>query len=134
MIYVYEIPLPINLEPWQYRSYTTVHSDTHLSACSEASAAEGRTCLYILLFLLQIRMPGNSLSGKDKVVCLATFAGLYGITQARVQRHAVAMLELRCPPLDRRGRYSGQHKISDTIKKIEHHIRSFPVMKSHYSS
>ena len=68
------------------------------------------------------------------VVCLAAFAGLHGITQARVRRLAVSSLESVCPPLDRRGKHPKHPKIPDSIRKqIDEHIRSFPVMKSHYS-
>ena len=46
----------------------------------------------------------------------------------------MASLESICPPLDRRGKHSSHLKISDAIKKqIDEHIRSFSVMKSHYS-
>ena len=54
--------------------------------------------------------------------------------QARVQRISVASLESICPSLDQRGKHLSHLKISDAIKKqIDEHIRSFSVMKSHYS-
>ena len=48
-----------------------------------------------------IRFPG-----KDVIACLTAFAGLHGITQARVCRLAVSSLESVCPPLDSRGKHS----------------------------
>ena len=46
----------------------------------------------------------------------------------------MASLESICPPLDQRGKHLSHLKISDAIKKqIDEHIRSFSVMKSHYS-
>ena len=43
-------------------------------------------------------------------------------------------MESICPPLDQRGKHSSHLKISDAIKKqINEQIRSFSVMKSHYS-
>ena len=39
-----------------------------------------------------------------------------------------------CPPLDGRGKHSRHVKVPESIRKqIDEHIRSFPVMKSHYS-
>ena len=52
-----------------------------------------------LTTLLYIRFPG-----KDVIACLTAFAGLHGITQARVCRLAVSSLESVCPPLDSRGK------------------------------
>ena len=79
--------------------------------------------------LLYIRFPG-----KDVIACLTAFAGLHGITQARVCRLAVSSLESVCPPLDSRGKHSRHVKVPESIRKqIDEHIRSFPVMKSHYS-
>ena len=41
---------------------------------------------------------------------------------------------LHVPPLDQRGKHSKYGKIPESIRKqIDDHIRSFPVMKSHYS-
>ena len=54
-----------------------------------------------LTTLLYIRFPG-----KDVIACLTAFAGLHGITQARVCRVAVSSLESVCPPLDSRGKHS----------------------------
>ena len=52
-----------------------------------------------LTTLLYIRFPG-----KDVIACLTAFAGLHGITQARVCRLAVSSLESVCPPLDSHGK------------------------------
>jgi hypothetical protein len=76
---------------------------------------------------LYIRFPG-----KDVIACLTAFAGLHGITQARVCRLAVSSLESVCPPLDSRGKHSRHVKVPESIRKqIDEHIRSFPVMKWH---
>ena len=78
---------------------------------------------------LQIRTPG-----KDKVVCVAAFAGIHGISIARVRRLANVSLQSVCPPRDKRGKHGHHRRITDQVKQqIEDHIRSFPVMKSHYS-
>ena len=88
--------------------------------------------IYILLILIssfQIRLPS-----KTHTVCLKTFAGVHGITQARVRRLAEARLTSICSPVDMRGKQPNPHKISDAVKKqIDDHIRTFPVMRSHYS-
>lgn len=67
-------------------------------------------------------------------MCLSAFAGLHGITAARVRRLAISSSESFCPPTDRRGKHTKHKKIPESIRKnIDEHIRSFPVMKSHYS-
>lgn len=48
---------------------------------------------------LQVRTPG-----KDKVVCLAAFAGIYSVTLSRVWRLAGVTLESVCSPRDMRGK------------------------------
>ena len=57
------------------------------------------------------------------------------MTQARVRRLAFASSELTCAPVDQRGRHTNcLRKLSDsTRQQINDHIRSFPVIKSHYS-
>ena len=46
----------------------------------------------------------------------------------------MSSLESVCPPLDGRGKHSRHVKVPESIRKqIDEHIRSFPVMKSHYS-
>ena len=55
--------------------------------------------IFTLTTLLYIRFPG-----KDVIACLTAFAGLHGITQARVCRLAVSSLESVCPPLDSHGK------------------------------
>ena len=57
------------------------------------------------------------------------------MTQARVRRLASAASESTSAPTDQRGKHDTRpHKISDAVRKqINDHIRSFPVMKSHYS-
>ena len=68
------------------------------------------------------------------MVCLKAFAGLHGITSSCARRLATSSLESACPPLDQRGKHSKHRKIPESIRRqIDDHIRSFPVMKSHYS-
>ena len=66
-------------------------------------------------------IPGTTLlyirfHGKDVIACLTAFAGLHGITQARVCRLAVSSLESVCPPLHSRGKHSRHSNVIFTLR------------------
>lgn len=83
-----------------------------------------------MVLFLQIRLPGQ----QESIVCQQTFAALHGVSLSRVRRLAEAKLVSICSPLDMRGKQANPHRVQDSVKKqIEEHIRSFPVMRSHYS-
>ena len=63
--------------------------------------------------------------GKDVIACLTAFAGLHGITQARVCRLAVSSLESVCPPLDSRGKHSRQSLGPNIIFTVRIYAHAF---------
>ena len=68
------------------------------------------------------------------MVCLMAFAGIHGVSVSRIRRIAESSFHLVCPPCDLRGKHGHQRRIPDDVKSmIDDHIRTFPVMKSHYS-
>ena len=60
---------------------------------------------------------------------------LYGISIARVHRIAQASSTSICAPKDKRGKHATRPavKLADIKNQIREYIKSFPVMKSHYS-
>jgi hypothetical protein len=73
--------------------------------------------------------------GKRLVVCQRAFASLHGISISAVQRISRAASTSVVAPKDMRGKHANRpSKISPAIhKQVKEHIKSFPIMKSHYS-
>ena len=68
-------------------------------------------------------------------VCQQAFASLHGVSLSRVRRIAKATTTSATAPQDMRGKHTSRpNKITPAMKKkVKDHIKSFPVMKSHYS-
>ena len=74
--------------------------------------------------------------GRTERVCQKAFASLHGVSIGRVRRIAKASARDICAPKDKRGKHSNRPFVtSATVKKqIEDHMKSFPVIKSHYKT
>ena len=81
-------------------------------------------------FINQVRVVG-----RKETVCQKAFASLYGVSVSRVHRIAQASLTSICTPVDKRGKQKTRSRVlqEDVKAQIRQHIKSFPVMKSHYS-
>ena len=91
------------------------------------------TCTFkCLFFKIQVRVAGRS-----ETVCQKAFASLYGVSVSRVRRIAQATSTSICAPVDKRGKHPRRSRIQlggEVKEQIRQHIKSFPALKSHYSS
>ena len=87
-------------------------------------------CIIYIHNALQARV-----QGKQVVVCQKAFAALHGVSVSAVHRISRASTTSTVAPKDMRGKHANRpKKITPTIhKQVKEHIKSFPVMKSHYS-
>lgn len=79
---------------------------------------------------VQVRVDSEQL-----FVCQRAFSSLHGISISAVQRICRATSTSVVAPKDMRGKHANRPlKISPAIhKQVKEHIKSFPIIKSHYS-
>ena len=73
--------------------------------------------------------------GRTETVCQMAFASLHGVSTGRVRRVARASATAICAPKDMRGKHTHRPLVKSAAiqQQIVEHIKSFPVLKSHYT-
>lgn len=73
--------------------------------------------------------------GMEKSVCVKAFASIHGVTLPRLKRIQLSLVEKGCAPRDKRGKHNRRPRnySEEAVALINHHIRTFSPMQSHYS-